>query len=220
MQYLKITRVPIKVTRTVEPAKIQIIKPSRAQVSLNVTPQKLNITSKSTKIKMDNFENLSQMGGGKSAAALSQDAAQRGSSGAFQATGEYTDIGNQLANIANSAPSIPDIAASKMTPDYIPTGLKFVPTQGPKIDWEPAKINFDVQPAQIIKTPEVTKAESKYTPAKTEVKIDQYPGIKIEYTGDPLYVPPSANPEYEETVFDKLLKARENAAQQQEKSKE
>lgn len=217
MQYLKITRVPIKITRTVEPAKVQTISPAKASVKLSVTPQRLNIRSNFAKIKMDNFENLSQMSGGKSAAALSRDFAEYGKSSASQATGDYTDIGNQLADIGRGGASIPDIIKSKMTPDYIPTGIKYVPTQGPKIDWEPATLNIDVEAAQLKKEPEVTKAERQFTPSKAEVKIDQYPSVKIEYLGDPLYVPPSANPEYEETVFDKIISQRQEASKQKPK---
>jgi hypothetical protein len=39
--------------------------------------------------------------------------------------------------------------------------------------------------------------EMEFVPGSIEITIKQYPGVKIEYIGGPLYVPPSADPNYE-----------------------
>ena len=37
-----------------------------------------------------------------------------------------------------------------------------------------------------------------YVPGELAINVEQYPKVEIEYVGEPLYVPPSANPSYEE----------------------
>ncbi|MEG2144619.1 MAG: DUF6470 family protein [Oscillospiraceae bacterium] len=209
MQYLKITRVPIKITRSVEPLKIETVTPPRATMNLSVKPSKLNISATPTKLKMDNFESLSAMSGKKSAAGLSRDFAEEGMQAASEATGEYTDIGNQLANIGKKGASIPDIMRQKMNPDFIPTEINFVPPDGPNIDWEAGNLSMDYEPAVLTKEPQITPLEQKFTPSKINVNIEQYPEVKIEYVGDPIYVPPSANPNYEPTNAEKERDAKE-----------
>ena len=46
--------------------------------------------------------------------------------------------------------------------------------------------------------PKVQKTESVYVPGELNVNVEQYPRVDIEYIGEPMYVPPSANPAYEE----------------------
>lgn len=43
------------------------------------------------------------------------------------------------------------------------------------------------------------KPEKTIIPASIEYRIAQYPDVIINYIGDMLYVPPSANPNYEQT---------------------
>ena len=57
------------------------------------------------------------------------------------------------------------------------------------IDFAPASVNFE---------PKVQKTESVYVPGELNVNVEQYPRVDIEYIGEPMYVPPSANPAYEE----------------------
>ena len=36
-----------------------------------------------------------------------------------------------------------------------------------------------------------------YVPGELRVDVEQYPKVDIEYMGEPMYVPPSANPAHE-----------------------
>lgn len=40
--------------------------------------------------------------------------------------------------------------------------------------------------------------EAVYVPGELNINVEQYPKVEIEYVGEPMYVPPSASPEYEE----------------------
>ena len=46
--------------------------------------------------------------------------------------------------------------------------------------------------------PQVMPQSAVYVPGELAINVEQYPKVEIEYVGEPLYVPPSANPSYEE----------------------
>ena len=46
--------------------------------------------------------------------------------------------------------------------------------------------------------PQPDMQEAVYVPGELNINVEQYPKVEIEYVGEPMYVPPSASPEYEE----------------------
>ncbi len=50
------------------------------------------------------------------------------------------------------------------------------------------KMNFDMK---------VANGNFEFIPGNINVEITQYPDVQIEYVGGPIYVPPSADPNYE-----------------------
>ena len=58
------------------------------------------------------------------------------------------------------------------------------------LQYEMDKLNFDWK---------ISNERFEFIPGNIEVFIKQHPDIIIEYIGDPMYVPPSANPNYKPT---------------------
>ena len=56
------------------------------------------------------------------------------------------------------------------------------------INYEMDKLNFDLK---------VANGNFEFIPGNIEMSITQRPEVLIEYVGGPIYVPPSANPDYE-----------------------
>ncbi len=56
------------------------------------------------------------------------------------------------------------------------------------IKFEMDKLNFDWR---------LNAAEFQFTPGDIEISVKQQPDVIIKYIGGPLYVPPSADPNYE-----------------------
>ena len=50
------------------------------------------------------------------------------------------------------------------------------------------KLNFDLK---------IANGNFEFIPGNIEMSITQHPDIMIEYIGGPIYVPPSADPNYE-----------------------
>ncbi len=66
-----------------------------------------------------------------------------------------------------------------------------------------AQIQNGIKPTDVVRQctmpePVIDTFEADYVPGKLEINIEQYPKVEIEYVADPLYVPPRANPNYEE----------------------
>ena len=80
----------------------------------------------------------------------------------------------------------------------VTTGIGFIPSVGADISWTPADLAVDFTPASVDFKPMVQKTEAVYVPGELNVNVEQYPKVDIEYIGEPMYVPPSANPAYEE----------------------
>ena len=50
------------------------------------------------------------------------------------------------------------------------------------------KMNFDWR---------LNRTQFEFVPGDIEISVTQYPDVVIKYIGGPLYVPPSADPNYE-----------------------
>lgn len=126
------------------------------------------------------------------------DAAQAGLKAAADATAQYSRVGNQMMQIQDGV-TVADIMKNQMLAQTnVTTGIGFIPSVGADISWTPADLAIDFAPASVNFEPKVQKTESVYVPGELNVNVEQYPRVEIEYIGEPMYVPPSANPAYEE----------------------
>ena len=73
---------------------------------------------------------------------------------------------------------------------FIPNAPVDIQYQAPDltIRYEMDKLNFDLKMEQ---------GNFKFIPGDIQLSITQQPDVLIEYIGGPLYVPPSADPNYE-----------------------
>lgn len=74
--------------------------------------------------------------------------------------------------------------------------VAYVPNTSDEIKWEPSTLNLDLE--FNFNPVEEPDTELKYVPRQISFEVEQYPTIKIEYLGGPLYVPPSSDPNYED----------------------
>lgn len=148
-----------------------------------------------TRIKMDTTELRASIGLKSTGRAVS-DAAEAGKAAALEATGRYGDEGSMLMDSRNTT-AVADIGAQRVS-STIETMLGFAPSM-------PAEISFD--PGQLTIRYEVDKLQfdwrtsntinATFIPGSIEFKIKEYARLEFEYLGKPIYVPPSASPDYE-----------------------
>lgn len=121
------------------------------------------------------------------------------SNGAYEATTAYVDqghiqlnarLGQYAAAPANAAYEVGGANSAAYTP------ADTAPKTAMNVQWEDGamqirysmdKLNFDWK---------IDRGEFKFTPGDIEITVAQRPSITFKYTGGPLYVPRSADPNY------------------------
>lgn len=194
-QLLKITTIPMKYEVQVEHPKL-LMKQSQPQSEINTTPGSFNMESKNIQVKLDTYEARRSLGC-MSAADLCAEAAQQGQQAAQDATAQYVEMGNQMAQIQKGV-SIPDVVYSKLFSQSPTTQMVFLPSVGPQISWDSNNLNVEYTPADLNINWKINPVDMEFVPGSYTINITQYPEVKIEYLGKPMYIPPSADPDYVE----------------------
>lgn len=99
-----------------------------------------------------------------------------------------TDIGEDVIN---------QVIAQRT---QLPTGdfkLGFIPTAPVDINYEPANLTINYQMDKLNFDLKVANGNFEFIPGNIELTVTQHPDLLIEYVGGPIYVPPSADPNYE-----------------------
>ena len=197
-QLLNITTVPISIEVVVKRAKLNYntelpkvdVSRSKGSLTMHAEPVKINIDS--TKA----FDSI----GLKKTDALIRDNADEGIKICYQATAKFVDDGNQLLNIQNISPA--DLAAQQ-SQRSIETVMSFLPQSGPDISWSDGTLNINYQADELDFDWETnSRASFEFVPGSIEFNIKSLPRVDIEYVGEPIYCPPSANPNYVEPKLD------------------
>ena len=197
-QLLKITSVPIDIEVTVNRAKLNYnnhlpkVKVTREKGGFHMEAEPIKLHLDSQKMR----DSLSM----KDSSKVTQDYADEGMKISYQAIAKFVQEGNKLASPKNISPA--DIASQKVQRS-IETILEFLPKDSPEMSWsggtlkinyEADEMNFDWNVQQ--------QARFDFVPGNIEFNITQYPDVQIEYVGGPIYVPPSADPNYVEPELD------------------
>lgn len=192
---LKIQTIPIKIEAQSKRASLQY---DTQQPTVNVTRNKgrANIRTTPTRLNIDQTAARNNSGLRTNSRIIS-DAAQAGKSAAMEATRNFAEDGNRILDSHGKGNPIAEIAAEKamrMPDSGVPP---FGQRQGPDITVEHGSISFDYQMDTLTFDWNInTRPQLEYIPASIEFSVTQYPQLVIEYVGEPIYVPASANPNY------------------------
>jgi len=192
---IEIKSVPIQLEMKVTDAKLEY---SHGTVDMTVTRDKggMRIQSSPIRVNLDTFEARNSVFP-TTATRIRQNAAA-GKQAAYEATATYARQG-QLLLQARIGQNLESQFAEESQTKNLKTnvGIQFLPTQGADISWdggqmsiryEMDKLNFDWRTEQ---------GDIQFIPGDIEFSVTQHPDVVIKYVGGPLYVPPSADPEYE-----------------------
>ena len=132
----------------------------------------------------------------KTARTVNEESAQRGVQEAMRATADYANFGNQLVHIEQGA-NIPDTAWSQYFQRATEGELVFVPLSPVDISWTDGGADINYTPASMNFNWNPPESNVQFVPGQITMTITQYPKLEIEYLGKPIYVPPSADPDYQ-----------------------
>lgn len=192
---IEIKSVPIQLEMKVTDARLEY---SHGTVDMTVSRDKggMRIQSSPIRVNLDTFEARNSVFP-TTATRIRQNAAA-GKQAAYEATATYARQG-QLLLQARIGQNLESQFAEESQTKNLKTnvGIQFLPTQGADISWdggqmsiryEMDKLNFDWRTEQ---------GDIQFIPGDIEFSVTQHPDVVIKYVGGPLYVPPSADPEYE-----------------------
>jgi hypothetical protein len=185
---LEIRSVPISIEYKVRSAKIQ-----RADASATIELSRrqnggYKVRSRPIKISMDTFENRKLP-----MPSVSSQSQTGPSVTTYHATGQITSSGQFRLNIGFDNPeNEPAFVAYGLLP-LLPPLEEQPETDAYPVDISDLSIMYEMD-KMIFDT--LNREELEFIPADIEFTVKEYPGLLIKYLGRPIYIPPSADPEY------------------------
>ena len=193
---LKITSIPISIEVNVTNGSLKAPEDKEPlKIDINRTPGGYKMESRPAKINIDTYAARSSMGYGEyNASDFNQREADRGFKIAYQGVARIVNEGDQLAR--GVSPS--EIAAQQMRAGAtIETAIDFLPKGGADVSFDKGTLSINYTPTDInIDWENINSSVVEFVPGNIEFIVKERPRVEIEYLGEPIYVPPSANPAY------------------------
>ena len=191
---IEIQTIPIEIQMKTTNAHLEYAR-GTAQMEVSRDRRGLQIRSQPIRVNIDTFEARSSIV--PTTAQSIQQGAAKGQRAAYEATAVLAQEGRMMMEAKIDQDVIPQLAQQKTVDQPAQLGIQFLPEVGPDISWtggemsiryEMDKLNFDWRMNQM---------QFTFVPGDIEFKVTQQPDVVIKYIGGPLYVPPSADPNYE-----------------------
>lgn len=190
---IEIKSVPIELEMKVNHARLEY---SRANVDLEISRSDggLRIKSSPIRVQLDTFEARNSIT--PTAMRSVEQAAQKGRQQVYNATATYARHGKLLLEAKIGQQMITQFAmeSQQVNTDF---AMEFLPSTGPEISWDSGEINIRYEMDKLNFDWRMQNANVEFVPGNIEFTVAQQPDVVIKYIGGPMYVPPSADPEYE-----------------------
>ena len=193
---IEITTIPIEIEMKTTNARLEYAR-GTAEMEVSRDRGGLSIQSRPIRVNIDTFEARNSVVPTTSTSI--QQAAQSGRQAVYEATATYARNGRLMMESQQKDVSPRIAAASTGMGQDVNVNIQFLPEVGADLSWEGGemriryemdKLNFDWRMQQM---------HFEFIPGDIEISVTQQPDVIIKYVGGPLYVPPSADPDYEPT---------------------
>lgn len=189
---IEIKTVPIELEMKVNHA---LLNYKRSTVDLEISRNQggLQIRSKPIKVNIDTFEARNSVS--PTAMRSIEQAAQRGQQKVYDTTATYARRGDLLleAKIGEQLISQFAMESQQVNTDF---AMKWLPTTGPDISWDGGELNIRYEMDKLNFDWRMDNGNVEFIPGNIEFTVTQQPDVIIKYIGGPVYVPPSADPDY------------------------
>ena len=192
---IEITTVPIQIEMKTTSAKLEYAR-GTAEMEISRNQGGLSIKSRPIRVNIDTYEASNSVT--PTLARNLEQGAQKGQQAAYQATATYAQQGQLLLDAKIGQELVTQFAADAQNRNLkTNVGLQFLPTVGPEISWDPGEMHIRYEMDKLNFDWRVNQPQFEFTPGDIELSVKQQPDVVIKYVGGPLYVPPSADPNYE-----------------------
>ena len=195
-QLLKITNIPIAFEMKVQHAKLEY-KNASADFEITRNEGGMRIKSSPIQVNLDTFEARNSVN--PTVATSIEQYAEKGRTAAYEATATYASEGHLLLNAKIGDDVLGKIIQNHTDQFAQPSeyNIEFIPKSGVEIDVQDGNITIDYQLDKLNFDWKTQQCTFEFIPGDIEIMISQMPAVRIEYVGEPLYVPPSSAPGYE-----------------------
>lgn len=191
---IEITTVPIQIEMKTTNAKLEY---ARGTAEMEVSRDKggLQIKSRPIRVNIDTFEARNSIT--PTAVRSIEQAAQKGRQAAYTATATIAQQGKLMMETKLGEEVITKFAKDAYKENIRDVGLDFLPSVPPEITWDVGEMNIRYEMDKLNFDWKFGQGDFEFTPGDIEFTVTQRPEVVIKYIGGPIYVPPSADPNYE-----------------------
>ena len=171
----------------------QLIEIKTVPIELEMKVNHARLDYKPIKVNIDTFEARNSVS--PTAMRSIEQAAQRGQQKVYDTTATYARRGDLLleAKIGEQLISQFAMESQQVNTDF---AMKWLPTTGPDISWDGGELNIRYEMDKLNFDWRMDKGNVEFIPGNIEFTVTQQPDVIIKYIGGPVYVPPSADPDY------------------------
>ncbi len=192
---IEIKTVPIEIEMKVSHAKLEYTR-GTADLEISRGEGGLSIKSRPIQLNMDTFEMRQSIV--PSAPRSIEQSAQKGRQAAYSATAARAQEGELYLKAQFGEDVQAQLSKTAISKEmFSQPGMTFIPTEGPEIDWNPGEMNIRYEMDKLNFDWRINQTEFEFVPGDIEISVKQKAEVIIKYIGGPLYVPPSADPDYE-----------------------
>ncbi len=185
---------PIEIEMKVTHAKMEYSR-GTAELEISRGEGGMSIKSRPIRLNIDTFEARNSVC--PTAMRSVEQYAQQGKQASYEATATYAQQGQLLLDAKIGQELVTQFAADAQNRNLkTNVGLQFLPTVGPEISWDPGEMHIRYEMDKLNFDWRVNQPQFEFTPGDIELSVKQQPDVVIKYVGGPLYVPPSADPDY------------------------
>ena len=190
---IEIKTVPIEIEMKTTHAKLEYTR-GTADLEISRGDGGLSIKSRPIRLKLDTFEARNSVV--PTAPRSIEQYAQKGQQASYAATATYSQQGKLFLEAKIGEDVMKQISKEAIGPEVKDVGLQFLPSVGPEISWDPGEMQIRYEMDKLNFDWRVNQPQFEFTPGDIELSVTQHPDVIIKYVGGPLYVPPSADPNY------------------------
>ncbi len=191
---IEITTVPIQIEMKTTNAKLEYAR-GTAEMEISRDKKGLQIKSRPIRVNIDTFEARNSIT--PTLARSQEQNAQKGIQAAYRATATFAQQGKLMMETKLGEEVITKFSRESLLEGVKDVGLKFLPTTGPEITWDVGEMNIRYEMDKLNFDWKISGCSFEFTPGDIEFTVTQRPEVIVKYVGGPIYVPPSADPNYE-----------------------
>ena len=191
---IEITTVPIQIEMKTTNAKLEYAR-GTAEMEISRDKGGLQIKSRPIRVNIDTFEARNSVT--PTLARSLEQGAQKGRQASYKATATFAQEGKLMMQTKVGEEVITKLAKDSLLEGVKDVGLDFIPKVGPEITWDTGEMNIRYEMDKLNFDWKIGGGSFEFTPGDIELTVTQRPEVIIKYIGGPIYVPPSADPNYE-----------------------